>query len=89
MDIECANTLKDLIESKSSKSVLDLSEATLADRGAAMFLAICKLKAVGSPKNGRTLRRSIGDAVHHGALDSSQPLGIERIWIGNRDKKPN
>jgi hypothetical protein len=46
MDIECVNTLKGLIESESSKTVLDLSEVTLADRDAAMFLAICELKGV-------------------------------------------
>ena len=44
MDIECVNTLKDLIGSESSKTVLDLSEVTLADRDAAMFLALCELK---------------------------------------------
>ena len=44
MGIECVNTLKDLISSESSKTVLDLSEVTLADRDAAMFLALCELK---------------------------------------------
>jgi hypothetical protein len=64
MDIECVNTLKDLTEAESFKIILDLSEVTLADRDAAMFLAICELKVlnsriaplfsvIGSPRNGR------------------------------------
>jgi hypothetical protein len=44
MDIECMNILKALIESESSKTVLDLSEVTLADRDTAMFLEICEHK---------------------------------------------
>ena len=44
MHIECVNTLKDLIGSESTKTVLDLSEVTLADRDAAMFLALCELE---------------------------------------------
>jgi hypothetical protein len=46
MDIECVNTLKAMIEAENSKTVLDLSEVTLADRDAALFLAICELKGV-------------------------------------------
>jgi hypothetical protein len=46
VDIECLNTLKELIESESDKIVLDLSEVTLANREAATFLAECKLKGI-------------------------------------------
>jgi hypothetical protein len=44
MDIECVNTLKDLTEAESFEIILDLSEVTLADRDASIFLAICELK---------------------------------------------
>ena len=44
--IECVNTLKELIETESAKTVLDLSEVTLADRDAATFLAACELKGI-------------------------------------------
>ena len=44
--IECVNTLKELIETERAKTVLDLSEVTLADRDAATFLAACELKGV-------------------------------------------
>jgi hypothetical protein len=46
VDIECLNTLKELIESERDKIVLDLSEVTLANREAATFLAECKLKGI-------------------------------------------
>jgi hypothetical protein len=39
LDIECLNTLKELIEAEDAKIVLDLSEVTLAGRQAAMSLA--------------------------------------------------
>jgi len=41
MQIECVNSLKELIETESTKTVLDLSEVTLGDRNAATFLAAC------------------------------------------------
>jgi hypothetical protein len=44
--IECVNSLKDLIETKSAKTVLDLSEVTLAVRNATTFLAACELKGI-------------------------------------------
>jgi anti-anti-sigma regulatory factor len=44
--IECVNTLKELIETESAKTVLDLSEVTLADHDAATFLAACELKGI-------------------------------------------
>ena len=77
MDIECVNTLKDLTEAESFEIILDLSEVTLADRDAAMFLAICELKGTElknssaflrdwvAKERARTLRRSIADAVLH------------------------
>jgi anti-anti-sigma regulatory factor len=46
VDIECLNTLKELIESESDKIVLDLSEVTLANREVATFLAECRLKGI-------------------------------------------
>jgi hypothetical protein len=46
VDIECVNTLKELIETESAKTVLDLSEVTLAARDAATFLAACELKGI-------------------------------------------
>jgi ABC-type molybdate transport system ATPase subunit len=46
MQIDCVNTLKGLTEAENAKIVLDLSEVTLADRDAAMFLAVCELKGV-------------------------------------------
>ena len=46
VDIECLNTLKDLIEAEDAKIVLDLSEVTLAGRDAATFLAVCELKGI-------------------------------------------
>jgi hypothetical protein len=46
MQIECVNTLKELIEAENAKIVLDLSEVMLADRDAATFLAVCGLKGI-------------------------------------------
>jgi hypothetical protein len=46
MQIECVNILKKLIKPENAKIVLDLSDVTLADRNAAMFLAVCELKGV-------------------------------------------
>jgi hypothetical protein len=47
VDVECVNTLKDLIEAESSAEiVLNLSEVTLANRDAATFLAVCELKGI-------------------------------------------
>jgi anti-anti-sigma regulatory factor len=46
VDIECLNTLKELIEPENAKIVLDLSEVTLAGRDAAMFFAVCERKGV-------------------------------------------
>jgi len=46
LDIECLNTLKELIEAEDAKIVLDLSEVTLAGRDAATFLAVCELKGI-------------------------------------------
>jgi hypothetical protein len=46
VDVECVNTLKDLIEAESVKIVLNLSEVTLANRDAATFLAVCELKGI-------------------------------------------
>jgi hypothetical protein len=46
MQIECVNTLKQLIEEENAKIVLDLSEVMIADRDAAMFLAVCRLKGI-------------------------------------------
>jgi anti-anti-sigma regulatory factor len=43
---ECVTTLKELIEADNAEIVLDLSDVTLADRDAAMFLAVCELKGV-------------------------------------------
>jgi hypothetical protein len=44
VQIECVNTLKDLLEAENSGIVLDLLEVTLADGDAASFLALCELK---------------------------------------------
>jgi anti-anti-sigma regulatory factor len=44
--IECVNTIKELIETESAKTVLDLSEVTLADSAAATFLATCELEGI-------------------------------------------
>ena len=46
LDIECLNTIKELIEAENAKIVLDLSEVTLAGRDAATFLAVCELKGI-------------------------------------------
>ena len=46
MQIECVDTLKELIEGENARIALDLSEVTLADRDAATFLAVCELKGI-------------------------------------------
>jgi anti-anti-sigma regulatory factor len=46
MQIECVNTLKELIEAENAKIALDLSEITLADSDAATFLAVCEIKGL-------------------------------------------
>ena len=46
MQIECVDTIKELIEVETAKLALDLSEVTLANRDAATFLAICELKGI-------------------------------------------
>ena len=46
VDIECVNTLKELIEEETAKIALDLSEVTLANHDAALFLAVGELKGI-------------------------------------------
>ena len=46
VDLECLNTLKELIEAENGRIVLDLSEVMLADRDAATFFAVCELKGI-------------------------------------------
>jgi hypothetical protein len=46
MQIECVDTIKELIEEETAKLALDLSEVTLANRDAATFLAVCELKGI-------------------------------------------
>jgi hypothetical protein len=46
VDLECLNTLKELIEAENCKIVLDLSEVMLADRDAATFFAVCERKGI-------------------------------------------
>ena len=46
VQIECVNTLKELIEAENVEIVLDLTEVTLADGDAATFLAACELKNI-------------------------------------------
>ena len=43
MQIECVNTIKELIEAENNGIVLDLLEVTLADGDAATFFAFCEL----------------------------------------------
>ena len=45
VDIACLNTLKELIETESEKTVLDLSEVSVADYDAATFS--CSLRTRG------------------------------------------
>jgi hypothetical protein len=42
MEIECLNTINELIEEETAKLALDLSEVTLANRDAATFLTILR-----------------------------------------------
>jgi UDP-3-O-acyl-N-acetylglucosamine deacetylase len=44
VQIECVNTIKELIEAENTTIVLDLLEVTLADGDAATFFALCELK---------------------------------------------
>jgi hypothetical protein len=44
VQIECVNTIKELIEAENPGIVLDLLEVTLADGDAATFFAVCELK---------------------------------------------
>jgi hypothetical protein len=46
MQMECVNTIKGLIERENTEIALDLTEVTLADRDAAMFLAVCELNGI-------------------------------------------
>jgi hypothetical protein len=46
VQIECVDTIKELIEGESAKIALDLSEVTLADRDAVTFLAVYELKGI-------------------------------------------
>ena len=46
VQIDCVDTIKELIEGESAKIALDLSEVTLANRDAAAFLAVCELKDI-------------------------------------------
>ena len=46
VDIECVNILKELIETESAKTVLDLSEVSVADYDADTFLAACELEGI-------------------------------------------
>jgi hypothetical protein len=44
VQIECVNTIKELIAAENAGIVLDLLEVTLADADAATFFAFCELK---------------------------------------------
>jgi anti-anti-sigma regulatory factor len=44
VQIECVNTIKELIDAENTGIVLDLSEVTIADGDAATFFAFCELK---------------------------------------------
>jgi hypothetical protein len=46
VQIECVNTIRELIEAENTGIVLDLLEVTLADGDAASFFAFCELKGV-------------------------------------------
>jgi anti-anti-sigma regulatory factor len=46
VDIECANTIREVVEAESTKIALDLSEVMLAGRDAVAFLAVCELKGI-------------------------------------------
>jgi hypothetical protein len=46
VEIECVNTIKELIEEENARIALDLSEVTLANRDAATFLGVCELKGI-------------------------------------------
>jgi hypothetical protein len=46
VDVECVNTIKELMEEETTMLALNLSEVTLANRDAATFLAACECKGV-------------------------------------------
>jgi hypothetical protein len=46
VQIECVDTLKELIEVENARIALDLSDVTLANGDAATFLAACELKGI-------------------------------------------
>jgi hypothetical protein len=46
VQIECVDTLKELIEVENAKVALDLSDVTLANCDTATFLAVCELKGI-------------------------------------------
>ena len=46
VQIECVDTLKELIEVENARIALDLSDVTIANRDAASFLAVCELKGI-------------------------------------------
>lgn len=50
VQIDCVDTIKELIEGESAKIALDLSEVTRANRDAATLLAACERKGVGLRK---------------------------------------
>jgi hypothetical protein len=50
VQIDCVDTIKELIEGERAKVALDLSEVTLANRDVATFLAACERKGVGLRK---------------------------------------
>ena len=50
VQIDCVDTIKELIEGESAEIALDLSEVTLANRDAATLLAACERKGVGLRK---------------------------------------
>ena len=56
VQIDCVDTIKELIEGESAKIALDLSEVTLANRDAATFLAAWERKGVGLRKYPAFLR---------------------------------
>lgn len=43
MNIECVNTIKELSEKENVRITFDLSEVTIANRDAAIFLAVSEL----------------------------------------------
>jgi hypothetical protein len=76
--IECVNTLKEPIETESAKTVLDLSEVTLAVRSIDIVTAL-ELSVSGRLTNAkaedRALRRRNSSAVRSGIQRRARPLG--------------